>query len=87
VKPALAYRIAGQNHAGQRNRFELLTYGADESYEAYVRRIAATSGPAGRLARPVKLADLGEQLAHETIPEDAPPYAWARAELLTADRA
>ena len=45
-------------------------------------------GPAGRLARTVKLADLEDHLAHPTIPADAPPYAWARQRLLTArDRA
>jgi hypothetical protein len=63
---------------------ELLTHDVGEPYEVYVRRIADTPGPAGRLARTVKLADLEDHLAHRTIPEDAPPYAWARRQLLAA---
>ena len=54
----------------------------------YIRRIADAPGPAGRLARIVKLADLEDHLAHPAIPSDAPPYAWARKQLLSArDRA
>jgi hypothetical protein len=64
---------------------ELLRHAADEPYELYVRRIVEAPGPAGRLARGVKLADLDDHLAHATIPCDAPPYAWAREQLLTAD--
>ena len=63
---------------------ELLTHGPDEPYEVYVRRIADAPGPAGRLARIVKLADLEDHLAHPAIPADAPPYAWARHHLLAA---
>jgi hypothetical protein len=66
---------------------ELLTHASDEPYEVYVRRIADAPGPAGRLARTVKLADLEDHLAHRSIPADAPPYAWARELLLTADDA
>lgn len=66
---------------------ELLTHATDEPYEVYVRRIADAPGPAGRLARTVKLADLEDHLAHRSIPADAPPYAWARELLLTADDA
>jgi hypothetical protein len=60
---------------------ELLMHAPGEPYEAYVRRIADAPGPAGRLARIVKLADLEDHLAHATIPSDAPPYAWARTRL------
>ena len=63
---------------------ELLTHVPGEPYEAYVRRIAQAPGPAGRLARIVKLADLDDHLAHATIPSDAPPYAWARKHLLAS---
>jgi hypothetical protein len=63
---------------------ELLTHAPGEPYEAYVRRIADAPGPAGRLARTVKIADLEDHLAHSSIPPDAPPYAWARTRLLTA---
>jgi hypothetical protein len=62
---------------------ELLTHASGEPYEVYVHRIAEPPGPAGRLARIVKLADLDDHLAHSTIPADAPPYAWARKQLLT----
>ena len=63
---------------------ELLTHAPDEPYEVYVRRIAGALGPAGRLARIVKLADLEDHLAHPSIPANAPPYAWARQQLLSA---
>jgi hypothetical protein len=63
---------------------ELLTHAAGEPYEMYVRRIADAPGPAGRLARLVKLADLEDHLAHRSIPADAPPYEWARKQLLIA---
>jgi hypothetical protein len=63
---------------------ELLTHAPGEPYEVYVRRIADAPGAAGRLARIVKLADLEDHLAHAAIPEDAPPYAWARQHLLSA---
>jgi hypothetical protein len=63
---------------------ELLTHAPDEPYEVYVRRIADAPGPAGRLARTVKLADLEDHLAHPSIPATAPPYEWARQQLLSA---
>jgi hypothetical protein len=63
---------------------ELLTHAPGEPYEVYVRRIAEAPGPAGRIARIVKLADLDDHLAHATIPLDAPPYAWARNHLLAS---
>jgi hypothetical protein len=65
---------------------ELLTHVPAERYEVYVRRVAEAPGPAGRLARIVKLADLDDHLAHATIPSDAPPYAWARKHLLATAR-
>jgi hypothetical protein len=65
---------------------ELLTHAPGDPYEAYVRRIADAPGPAGRLARIVKLADLDDHLAHASIPSDAPPYAWARKRILTASK-
>jgi hypothetical protein len=59
---------------------ELLRHAAGEPYEVYVRRIADAPGPAGRLARIVKLADLEDHLAHPSIPAD--PYACAEATAL-----
>jgi hypothetical protein len=63
---------------------ELLRHEPEEQYEVYVRRIADAPGPAGRLARIVKLADPDDHLAHPAIPADAPPYAWARQHLASA---
>jgi hypothetical protein len=68
----------------EREALELLTHAPDEPYEVYVRRIADAPGPAGRLARIVKLADLEDHLAHPSIPANAPPYGWARQQLLSA---
>jgi hypothetical protein len=65
---------------------ELLTHAPGEPYAAYIRRIANAPGPAGRLARTVKLADLEDHLAHSVIPSDAPPYAWARKQILSAGK-
>jgi hypothetical protein len=62
---------------------ELLTHAPGEPYEVYVRRIADARGPAGMIARIVKLADLEDHLAHASIPAGAPPYAWAREQLLS----
>jgi hypothetical protein len=61
---------------------KLLTHVPGEPYEAYVERIADAPGPAGQLARIVKLADLDDHLAHPTMPADAPAYAWARTRLV-----
>jgi hypothetical protein len=63
----------------------LLTHAPTESYKSYVGRIARAHGPAGRLARAVKLADLDDHLAHGTIPPGAPPYAWARRHIADAE--
>ena len=68
----------------EQEALELLTHAPGEPYEAYIRRIADTPGPAGSLARVVKLADLEDHLAHASIPPDAPRYAWARKRLLAA---
>jgi hypothetical protein len=78
-------RLRGKNLSRtELQALELLRHAPGESYEAYVRRIADAPGPAGRLARFVKLADLEDHLAHASIPSDAPPYAWAGVQLLTA---
>lgn len=59
---------------------ELLTHRKGVPYEQYVLRIAFAKGPAGRLARIVKLADLDDHLAHESV-VGAPPYGWARRQI------
>jgi hypothetical protein len=49
---------------------ELLTLAEGEDYGLYVRRIARTPGPAGELARTVKLAELSDHL--EQLPASSP---------------
>jgi hypothetical protein len=56
---------------------ELLTREPGESYELYALRVANAKGPAGRLARIVKMADLDDHLRFPR-PPGAPHYAWAR---------
>jgi hypothetical protein len=63
---------------------ELLTRAPGEEYELYLLRIAYAPGDEGRLARCVKLADLDDHLAHRRIPHSAPPYAWARRHIVSA---
>jgi hypothetical protein len=62
---------------------ELLTRAPTESYELYVLRIAHAPGPAGRLARTVKHADLDDHLGRPRALDD-PPYAWARRHIVNA---
>jgi hypothetical protein len=75
-------------HAGMSDveyaALQLLTREPTESYELYVLRIAHAAGDEGRLARSIKVADLDDHLAHEHIPPDAPPYAWARGHVVGA---
>src|SRR3954447_18230004 len=63
---------------------ELLTRTPSEVYELYALRIAHAPGEEGRLARAVKLADLDDHLAHGPPPLTAPPYAWARRHISSA---
>lgn len=65
---------------------ELLTHDPQETYEAYVRRIASAGGEPGRLARMVKLVDLDDHLRQPTIPRSAPNYQWARQQIATGQR-
>jgi hypothetical protein len=56
-----------------------------DDYRSYVQRIADTPGPAGALARVVKLADLEDHLADPApASTSTPPYAWARRTILLA---
>src|SRR6478735_7497615 len=64
---------------------ELLTRSPTESYELHVLRIARAPGPAGRLARTVKLADLDDHVGRPPRPGD-PPYARARRRVANARR-
>jgi len=58
---------------------ELLSRDRADPYESYITRIAEARGPAGRIARIIKLADLNEHLQHGTA-GDAPDYAAAALE-------
>ena len=83
--PSALRQLRGKNLTRtERAALQLLTHEPGETYEAYIRRITDGSGPAGRLARTVKLADLDDHLSHPSIPSNAPPYAWARKELTVA---
>jgi hypothetical protein len=63
----------------------LLTRSEHDDYRAYVERIADAPGPAGALARVVKLADLEDHLGHpRCASRSTPPYAWARQAILRA---
>jgi hypothetical protein len=57
---------------------QLLTRSGDQSFEVNVLGIEHAGGPAGQIARSVKLADLDDHIAHGRPPAGAPPYAWAR---------
>ena len=62
----------------------LLAHGTGESFELHTLRIAHASGPEGRLARAVMLADLEDHLREEGYEVGDPPYAWARQHVLSA---
>jgi hypothetical protein len=64
----------------------LLTRRHAESYRAYVMRIANASGRTGRVARTIKLADLNDHLGHRHSALSAPDYAWARKQIVAAQR-
>lgn len=64
----------------------LLTRRPDETYQAYVMRIARADGNPGRLARAVKLADLDDHLRRRRV-ERSPDYAWARERILASQLA
>jgi hypothetical protein len=58
---------------------QILTRHRDESFEAHALRIAYARGPAGRLARMVKLADIDDHLSREGRMPSHRPYGWARS--------
>jgi hypothetical protein len=72
-----ALSIARDAHRGQRDRY-------GEPLIDHVERVAGdVPGPAGTLARIVKLADLGDHLRHARRPGE-PPYGWAREKVREA---
>jgi hypothetical protein len=56
---------------------QLLTRHPDESFEEHTLRIAFAQGPAGRLARMVKLADIDDHLSRGSV-DTSRPFVWAR---------
>jgi hypothetical protein len=62
----------------------ILQRGSDESYEAHVLRVAHAPGPAGHVARLVKLAELDDQIASARVRQagcDDVRCHWARRHL------
>jgi hypothetical protein len=57
---------------------QLLTRHPDETFEEHTLRIAFAKGPAGRLARIVKLADIDDHLSRDGNIDVHRPYGWAR---------
>ena len=71
--PTVGRRLRGKGLTHiELEALELLTHAAGEPYEIYIRRIADAPGPAGALARIVKLADLEDHLAHAASPQTLP---------------
>ena len=64
----------------------LLTRRPDETYKAYVMRIARADGTPGHIARTVKLADLDDHLRQRPI-KRSPDYAWGRERILASQLA
>ena len=65
----------------------LLTRAQDERFELHMLRIAHAPGPAGDVARAIKLAELNDllaQSAEDPLRWDLPPYAWARRHIAGA---
>jgi hypothetical protein len=60
---------------------QLLTRDPGESFEAHTLRIAYAQGPAGRIARAVKLADVDDHLSRGGRFPSRWPYGWARREV------
>jgi hypothetical protein len=63
---------------------DLLTRRDDEAFELHMLRIAHAPGPAGDVARAIKIADLDDHLAQsaqDPLRWELPPYAWARRHL------
>jgi hypothetical protein len=64
----------------------LLTRRPDETYKAYITRIARAEGDPGCIARTVKLADLDDHLGQRPV-RRSPDYAWGRERILVSQLA
>ena len=63
---------------------DLLTRRDDETFERHTLRIGDGEGPAGAIARSVKLADLEDHISQAHDGRQAPPYRWARRHVLAS---
>jgi hypothetical protein len=63
---------------------DLLTRRDGESFERHTLRIGDADGPAGAIARAVKLADLEDHIGQAGHPANEPPYQWARRHVLAS---
>ena len=68
----------------EREALDLLTRRDDESFDLHALRVAHAHGPAGRIARSIKLAALEDHIGDNVHTMDEPPYAWARQHILAA---
>ncbi len=68
----------------ERAALDLVTRRDGETFERHVLRIADADGPAGAIARSVKLADLEDHIGLVRDASDAPPYKWARRHVLAS---
>jgi hypothetical protein len=84
--PSAALRDGGMTHL-EAEALALLTHRDDEAFELHMLRIAHAPGPAGDVARAIKIADLDDRLAQSAenpLRWELPPYAWARRHLAAA---
>lgn len=68
----------------ERAALDLLTCRDGESFERHTLRIGDGDGPAGAIARRVKLADLEDHIALARDAIHGPPYRWARRHVLAS---
>jgi len=81
--PSAALREGGMTEL-EEEALDLLTRREDEAFELHMLRIAHAPGPAGDVARAIKIADLDDHLARSAqnpLRWELPPYAWARRHL------
>jgi hypothetical protein len=63
---------------------DLLTRRDGETFERHTLRIGDGDGPAGAIARSVKLADLEDHIGLARDASPRPPYKWARRHVLAS---
>ena len=68
----------------ERAALDLLTRRDGETFERHTLRIGDGDGPAGAIARSVKLADLEDHIGLARDASPHPPYTWARRHVLAS---